>query len=132
MGVSPGKMRSDKLGILAMSLNGLMSISPGKMKRDQRRELRNFLRVELTKVQGLFSKLEERESQLRSMYQSGEEVYPSLSDAEVSRISPHGDGVHGRDSATASNKLFAPMYDLHSPETGNPCLGKHNSLCNTS
>ena len=113
-----------KLGMFSKSLNGSMSVSPEKMKRGKRRELRNFLRVELSKVQGLSSKLEERESQLRRMYMSEEEIYPSLSDAELSRISTHVD-AHERGSATTSNELFAPTSDQPSPNIDNPCLSKY-------
>ena len=115
------------LGGLPKSLKGSMSISPEKMKRGQRRELRNLLRVELNKVQGLSLKLEERELQLRRRYQCMEEIYPSLSDAELSRVSPHV-GVHERDSATTSNELFSQTLHPPSPHTNNPCLGKQDSL----
>ena len=112
---------------LPKSPKGSMSVLAEKMKKDQRRELRNLLRVELNKVQGLSLKLEERELQLRRRYQCMEEVYPSLSDAELSRVSPHA-GVQERDSATTSNELFSQTLHPPPPHTNNSCLGKQDSL----
>lgn len=70
-----------RAGMSSSSVKGLMGIPAGQMTKEERRDLRKMLKVELNKVQGLSSKLKARELQLRGQSQSAE-MYPSLSDAE--------------------------------------------------
>ncbi|MCO5558576.1 hypothetical protein L7F22_012161 [Adiantum nelumboides] len=61
-----------------------MTILAAEMRRESRRELRKRLREELGIVQGLYSKIEARELQLKRQHSHSTGVYPALSDAQFS------------------------------------------------
>eukprot|EP00250_Pteridium_aquilinum_P012984 c21062_g1_i1 orf=790-2349(+) len=67
----------------SLSRASSMTIPAAEMRKESRKEIRKRLREELSIVQGLYSRLEARELQLkRHSHSTG--VYPTLSDAQFS------------------------------------------------
>ncbi|KAI5072162.1 hypothetical protein GOP47_0012268 [Adiantum capillus-veneris] len=74
--------QGSRQGSLSQALG--MTIPAAEMRRESRRELRKRLREELGIVQGLYSKIEARELQLKRQHSHSTGVYPALSDAQFS------------------------------------------------
>lgn len=87
-----------------------MTIPAAEMRKESRREIRKRLREELSIVQGLYSKLEARELQLkRHSHSTG--VYPTMSDAQFS-----GNDVRstaGKEVTSSSPRFLADYRAKH-------------------
>lgn len=112
----------------------LCGIPVGQMTKEERRDLRKMLKVELNKVQGLSSKLKARELQLRGQSQSAE-MYTSLSDAEFQSmgvVAVVGDKGQESKEAKRSTKHSASLLavEMKSLSFSLSVTHTHTELCN--